>query len=244
MAIFSFLESMLFIDNGTCPVCGRVLFEKKSYVCSRCYEALPVNRLRTCKVCGRQMETSEGDICSECLKEKDPVFDGGFSWLVYTGGAKKVIQGFKFESRKALAGWAGKQMADAAAGISWMAVCDGIIPVPLHPNRLKERGYNQSAWIAEGFSRRMAEKGIGLPVENKLLNRMVDTPHQVGTNRDFRLQNMREAFQVMQPERVKGKSWILLDDVMTTGATLRECGRMLQLAGARAVYAVTCAGRS
>ena len=114
--------------------------------------------------------------------------------------------------------------------------CDMVIPVPLHRARERERGFNQSEVLAEGTSRAM-----GTALTKGILKRRKNTKDQTYLNAQQRAENVNGAFVVSQPEKVCGKGVILVDDVMTTGATLNECARMLQEAGAAQVLAATLA---
>ena len=143
-----------------------------------------------------------------------------------------AIHSFKYEGLRALAGTLGQILYACWASESWPV--DVIVPVPLHPSRLRERGYNQSALLARELSR-----CSGLPVLEGVLLRVVDTRPQVGLSATERTKNVKGAF------RCKGsltsQHILLVDDVMTTGATLRACGRELLQAGARAVWGLTLA---
>jgi ComF family protein len=108
---------------------------------------------------------------------------------------------------------------------------DGLLPVPLHPEREKERGYNHSHLIASAMT------PTGVPLRADLLHRQRATPPQVGLSRDERLTNVSGAFRA-SPDAAGG-SWLLIDDVCTTGATLEACASALRAAGAVAVYAIT-----
>lgn len=99
---------------------------------------------------------------------------------------------------------------------------DYIIPVPLHPRRLRSRGYNQAEIIAEGLS-----QSLGVPVDTRLLLRNVDTQTQTRKTRADRIRNVSGAFTLCNGENYKGCSFLLVDDVVTTGATLEECGNTL-----------------
>lgn len=109
---------------------------------------------------------------------------------------------------------------------------DGVIPVPLHPTRLRERGYNQSHLLAEPFARLS-----NLPLQAALLQRLRPTPPQVGLDRATRHDNVAGAFAASGG--VSGGAWLLIDDVCTTGATLEACAATLRAGGARAVWALT-----
>jgi ComF family protein len=112
-------------------------------------------------------------------------------------------------------------------------VADLVAPVPLHPSRLRQRGFNQALLLAQAFPE--------VPLERELLARQRHTPPQAGLNPKERRDNVKGAFAVPRPELVKGKSILLIDDVFTTGATVRECAKVLRRAGAREVNVLTVA---
>lgn len=109
---------------------------------------------------------------------------------------------------------------------------DFLVPVPLHPLRLRKRGFNQAGRLAQALGRR-----LGMPTEERSLVRRVPTPPQVGLGRRARFRNMGRAFDLRSPERVAGRTVLLVDDVITTGATMNACARVLKQAGAVRVHA-------
>jgi ComF family protein len=111
-----------------------------------------------------------------------------------------------------------------------------MVPVPLHKVRLRERGYNQSAWICEGLS-----EATGVPVLKKGLFRKKYTQTQTGKSGEERRKNVRNAFEIKAPERIRGKSVLLVDDVSTTGSTINSCAGILKNGGAEAVFGVALA---
>lgn len=113
---------------------------------------------------------------------------------------------------------------------------DLIVPIPLHPDRLRWRGFNQAVPLARALGRIS-----GRPVNPLALSRHRPTPPQVGLGAVDRRRNVRGAFAVRQPAQVRGRTVLLVDDVMTTGATAHECARVLHTAGARAVDVVVLA---
>ncbi|MGI6556313.1 MAG: ComF family protein [Pseudoramibacter sp.] len=236
------LSRLLLIDNDRCPVCKKILWKKEAYLCDQCLRELPKNDARTCRRCGRPLSSDDADLCSACRSDAKRPIDRGWVWLVYGRAAEQIAAGFKFNYQKTLAYWAGAQMAKDLADCPWMAEVDALIPVPLHPNRLSERGYNQSEQLALGIvSGLMREKGIAITLDAESLRRVVDTPHQLGQTAAFRLKNVKNAFDVVDPERVYGKRIALVDDVMTTGATLDACAAALKQAGAADVAVITFA---
>ncbi len=100
--------------------------------------------------------------------------------------------------------------------------CDVIIPIPLHPAKKKKRGYNQSEWIAMGMSDKMR-----IPVDTKVLKRHVNSKSQTKKNRVERWENVRSAFNVKVPDQLSIKHILLIDDVITTGATIEACASQL-----------------
>jgi ComF family protein len=113
---------------------------------------------------------------------------------------------------------------------------DLILPVPLHIRRLRERGFNQAAFLAKELG-----KKIGLPVHFSLLERRVWTEPQTRLKRQERLKNVKDAFSVAKPSEAEGRSVLLIDDVFTTGTTINECARALKSAGVANVHALTVA---
>lgn len=111
---------------------------------------------------------------------------------------------------------------------------DWVVPVPLHPFRVWWRGFNQSELLARPISEK-----LGIRYGNGLLRRVRNDPKQVGLSGRRRWENVRGAFAASNPAVVKGKTILLVDDVMTTGATLSECARVLKRAGAEKVYGLT-----
>lgn len=236
----SALSEWIFMDNDTCPVCGKVLFLKNRFLCSSCEDSLYVNAAGHCEVCGRMLTKTESRLCSECMTHPN-ILDGGFSWLGYDDTAKGIIEGYKFHYRKKLAFWCGVQMSEKITERSWLSDVTHICAIPLHVNRYAERGYNQSEMIAEGIRTGLISKGINLTTGYHFVVRTKDTPHQLGMDRDFRQQNVKNAFAVPVPNEVLNARILLVDDVLTTGSTLFNAALALKKSGAQKVYAATCA---
>jgi len=148
---------------------------------------------------------------------------------------RKAILAFKYGRKVVLGRPLGEFMAQAAYGRIDVAAYDCLVPVPLHPERKRERGFNQSSILAEALRRR-----FGTPVEGKALVRAQPTGPQEG-DRKAREANVKGAFQVLRPERVEDKRVLLIDDVYTTGATVNECANVLLKAGAKEVAVYTLA---
>lgn len=150
---------------------------------------------------------------------------------------QKSIHALKYDSITGLATPLGKLMATAIIEAQWTQGL--IIPVPLHKMRYQERGYNQAALLSQVIADQ-----LGWQQNTESLARFRDTPSQVGLNAQERRQNMVDAFTVNDPEDIRDHDIILIDDVYTTGATLRECAKALFKVGVRTVRAVVAAQAS
>ncbi len=192
--------------------------------CQACFETLPWN-LPACPRCGEPQPSGslEGRLCGHCLAHP-PSFDKTWAPLRYQDEVVSLMQRFKFQASPR----AGSVlMALLEAGLTDVPRPDALIAVPLHPNRARQRGFNQAEWLA----RRLAPR-LGVPL--RLARRLGDTPSQRGLDRSERRRNLKEGFEVPGP--LPGRV-ALLDDVMTTGATLDALARACRRAGAEAVEA-------
>ena len=218
-----------------CLLCGKEIHSDNS-LCSDCFTKIDFISRPYCKKCGRPFpETVNGSYyCAECLSKRMP-FRLCRAAVEYNDHSKKLILDFKFfdhvQNKMLLARWlymAGKDIFNAGV--------DLIIPVPLHYTRMFKRKYNQSAVLSAGLS-----KLCGIPVDYKSLKKTRHTLPQVHCSGKQRLKNVRNAFEVAHPENIKGKRIVLIDDVFTTGSTLKECAKVLKKAGAKSVDALTVA---
>jgi ComF family protein len=142
--------------------------------------------------------------------------------FVYGGAVARAITRFKYEARPDLARPLGDLLARSVAAHSAALTGCLVVPVPLHRTRLAARGFNQAALLAARVARRMGE-----PVLPLVLARDRDTSQQAKLDRRARVENVAGAFRVREPERVRGRAVLLVDDVCTTGATLGACSRAL-----------------
>ncbi len=218
-----------------CASCGKIV--EDSGVCGECYGELNFISSPYCKICGTPIETavtSSDFICGECAKTKKTYIDLTRSALVYNDAAKKIVLPFKFKDRTDLAPLLAK-MALRAGGDFWNEA-DLLVPVPLHRKRIFFRKYNQSALITGELSKISSVK-----CDNSLLLRSINTKPQVKCTAKQRLKNVKNAFEINSLKNVNGKNIILVDDVLTTGATVNECAKVLKQNGANKVYVLTIA---
>ena len=226
--IFDFL----YPKNYTCVVCGDDVFNNKYYVCKYCLKTLPFLTGKLCKHCSDPM-VGGGDYCKRC-KAGLHYYDRAISPFVYKDTIAMLIQDFKYNNKKYLAKTLASFMSEKFK--TEKLYVDIIVPVPLCEKRLKLRGFNQSALLANEIS-----YTLNVPAYENAVVRVKETLQQTKLNIMERQSNLKDAFVVKKKKMVKGKSVLLIDDVYTTGATSTECARMLKLAGASAVYVLTVA---
>lgn len=178
-------------------------------------------------------------ICEEKLpKLSDNSFPGPgkikavLSGFLYEGAIREAVKALKFAGQSQFGVLFGRVLAEKLSKFKIFDECDLIVPVPLHPNRLAERGYNQSEVIAEEIS-----AFFGIPMATDVLFRIKDTKRQSSLRGLARIENVRDAF--VAHDSVKGKKIILIDDICTMGETLKACEVALSRAGAGEVYAIT-----
>jgi ComF family protein len=182
--------------------------------------------------------------CGAC-RDDAPAFDGARSFGLYTGKLRQVVLRLKFAGDERLGVRLGELLAPTWDSLPPAGAFDSplIVPVPLHASRRRERGYNQSEMLAAGLVRALRrQKGGAEPqVDKACLRRNRATPPQTGLSVAARRENLRGAFEVVKPDLVRGRQIVLVDDVMTTGATLSACARALKRAGAERVLGLTVA---
>ncbi|WKY46985.1 ComF family protein [Eubacteriaceae bacterium ES3] len=233
-AINSFLGEFLFLKNGTCPVCGKVLFWGDAFLCAECEKRKPLNNGPVCQSCGRALTDNQKLVCKHCRQEEDP-FSGGLCLFHYQEDSRKMITDLKFKNRPGLAVYLGQEMGKAIKTQDWINKVDLIMPIPIHPERRKERGYNQSEKIAEGLAAELPEN-LAIHLANDNLFRSHNNPHQIGQSLKKRKENMLGVFDLSNPREVYKKNILLVDDVLTTGATLFEAAATLRDGGAGKIF--------
>ena len=211
---------------------------------------------RTCASCYFNLTATETFICNKCLSrltKTDPIFlqheylrhfshkqtIAGFTSLyVFEKGKEfqNIIHAIKYQNKFLTARYLGMLMGRALASqISGWNI-DLIIPIPLHLAKTAERGYNQSLYIAKGLS-----LIVQIPLLKNAVKRKKYTSSQTLMSLSEREQNMSGAFSAYKQDIIKGKNLLLVDDVITTGATINECGKVLKQIGAKNVYAISAA---
>ncbi len=235
MSVWS--EIINWILPPRCLKCGKVLSEDTG-LCQSCLDSFNFISGAYCKKCGFPLENVENNhrlLCAGCLRAKRSPFRLSRSACVYDEASKSLILDFKFRDKTDNAGILARMMLVAGRDI-WEKGVDVMIPVPLHYTRILKRRFNQSALLAKEIN-----KLNGIPVDFGSLGRRRKTRPQVEFSGHERINNVKGAFIVKNPARIKGKRILLLDDVMTTGSTLKECALALKRAGAKSVDTLTIA---
>ncbi|MBQ7603254.1 MAG: ComF family protein [Clostridia bacterium] len=228
------LSQLLFPSNIKCICCGRDLPSVLEVeICQNCLKNINfIDENNSCKRCGAKL-VGDGSFCLDCM-DKKRVFDAARCVCSYEGEAQKLIYGLKFGGKTYFAGTMSKLMANKYQSLDWD--CDIVLPVPISKKRLKTRGYNQSLLLAKVIS-----KTISKPLSDKVLLKIHDTHDQVGLGYDDRQNNLNGSIVANNKHLIKGKNVLLIDDVMTTGATANVCADVLFKAGAAHVYVLTFA---
>ncbi len=220
-----------------CILCREPVSDPDS-LCPACWGELHFIDGPVCAACGLPFEIDPGEdtLCGACIAHP-PSFDKARAILRYDDASKKPILALKHADRLDLVPAFGRWLE--RSGRSLLAACDMVVPVPLHRMRLWKRRYNQAAELARSIARL-----TGLPPEPLVLERLRPTPSQ-GTmpSARARRRNVRGAFAVPKERRpaVQGKRVLLVDDVLTTGATADACARALKRAGASSVFVLALA---
>lgn len=229
MSIFSVLSELFFPTPRICPLCKSK--QDQLMVCKDCLEKLAKYKkaLGQCQRCGSF--GSRAKICNNC-RNWPKYFKTNRSAIPYEKEYRELLHLFKFRKQ----GWLVPVIVDLMSGLVPPEPIDLVIPVPLHKNRFKERGFNQSALIAQELALR-----TGLTYNDRILIRQLDTPHQTGLDVYQRQTNLLNAFKVTNPDEIRKKSILIIDDTFTTGTTLLECAKTLHQRGAQSVYGITLA---
>lgn len=209
-----------------CAGCG----QRGQLFCSGCLAAVERIRPPLCPQCGRPQPRAQ--LCRLC-RARPLSTDGIRSVAYFEGGLRQAIHRFKYGGVQALAGPLAELLVKYQADNSWPA--DMIVPVPLHPERRAERGYNQAALLARALG-----AGLGLPATETALIRVRATAPQVKLDAGQRRSNVAGAFRA-RAEDVAGQRVLLIDDVCTTGATMDACAQALKAGGARTVWGLALA---
>ena len=214
------------------------LNDQKDLVCLKCLKEISPHLPPFCRKCGRGLaqEDTAQHTCGECLNARF-YFERAWAVCPYKKNARELIHQFKYKNKIFLAKPLSDLMIDFIRHYHLpLNHCDYLIPIPLSPAKLREREFNQAEVLAKEIA---GHFGIQLLSNN--LKRVRNTPAQADLDKESRWKNISGAFRITNPETIKGKTILLVDDVLTTGATASEASRVLKNARASAVYVFTLA---
>lgn len=236
------LHEYLSSRGYSCDVCGKEIFNyPHARLCEDCQNALFRNEFRVCEKCGRYT-LAEG-ICLTCKREP-PKFRQGFSPLVYRGDAASIVNRMK-NGNPRLALWLGEEMSEyfsahfpalerfKAEGETLL-----VIPVPLTDEKRKKRGYNQAERLAKSFCARLSLDGYNVELRADILQRLQGGEEQKHMNFEERHSTADAIYHVHKRTECRDRTIVLIDDIMTTGATGSACAARLYGAGAKEVFFV------
>lgn len=220
-----------------CIGCGETAPSSFHYICWECWSDSARVEPPFCSLCGDPIAgTVDHDfICYACSAEK-PAFNGARSAARYDGVVGEALRQLKYEQALWLAPDLATLLHNCIRAEYPNQVFDLLVPVPLHPVRKRTRNYNQSAVLAQELARQIKHKN-----HPELLKRVRPTISQTNLTAKARLSNVSQAFQHRKKARLAGKNVLLVDDVMTTGATVNACAKALKKGGAASVYVITAA---
>ena len=211
----------------TCELCHTELQAREEVLCLHCILALPRTGLHLHPV-NKVYQTFTGRV---------PVVRAtAFTYFTKEGIMQHLLHRLKYKGRTAIAGYLGQLFAADLLSTGWLEGIDLLVPVPLHRRKAYRRGFNQSELIAGGMA-----DASGLTLGAQVLSRSLDTESQTRKTRQERIDNVNEVFRVPNPGLVRDKHLLLVDDVLTTGATLEAAGLSLLEAGAKHLSVATLA---
>jgi ComF family protein len=215
----------------SCPICKNLSTDHTTApICPDCWQSVTRYAGPECPKCGRPLVSDVSLTCGECLKN-EPSFTWARSFGLYEGTLREAIHHLKYYGIKRLA----RPLSDLMITMEFPRA-DAMIPVPLYKKRLRKREFNHAALLGRylaGYS--------GIPLVMNTLVKVRDTAPQVGLNAKDRKKNIKNAFDITNRGPVLEKDIVLVDDVYTTGATIRECSELLKKEGANNIYVMLLA---
>ena len=224
-----------------CPLCRAWALKRDETFCPSCILSFQLFEPPFCDICGiplpcRSMES--GVLCASCLVRSGSLLPGWTARSIgpYSSNLRAALLSLKYGRQTLLAPSLGRLLADRFHGLFPTSTFDTVLPVPLHPKRLREREFNQSLLLARPLAR-----FLKAPLDLHSVARVRNTPSQSLFKGPERRRNLKGAFQIQATGSIRGKSVLVVDDVYTTGATAEEISRLLQIAGASRVSVLTVA---
>ncbi len=212
-----------------CPLCDTVMEFDGPQVCQLCLKKQVRIVPPYCMKCGKTIEDITEEYCGDCTVLPKS-YDRGFPAFAYVGAIKDAIYAFKYKNQRNYSSFFSSCILEQYGQQFRELQLDGLVPVPVHKDKRKQRGYNQAEVLAEDLGRQLQ-----VPVYPAYLLRVVNTSPQKELNDKTRLKNLKSAFKIGE-NKIKLKKVLLVDDIYTSGATVEACTRVLLEAGAEHVY--------
>lgn len=211
--------------------------KEESWLCDACFSRIIIQTEHVCGVC-EKMITPDGRTCHNCKKKN--ALDGLAVATAYANSlVSRAIHFYKYRFVPDLHASLGNLLVKAFQKTD-LPLPDVIVPIPLHPRRLRWRGFNQSFLLAKHLSAKLLPQ-FEIPLKECLIRNRYTSPQMEIKNYHSRQQNLADAFSMAEQENVKDKTVLLVDDVATTGSTIFECAKVLKKAGAKEVFAIVIA---
>ena len=221
-----------------CPVCGDVVHPFGQFICPECVKKLSPVKQPVCHRCGKEIVSAAAEYCPDCMRRKR-TFERNFALLNYDDTARRSMAAVKYKGRREYLAFYSQAVCLRYGRIIRRAAPDVIVPVPVHPSRERQRGFNQAELLGDHIG-----KQLGIPVCPDGLRRVKKTLPQKELNQEERLKNLQQAFVPGNlPEGTR--TVLLVDDIYTTGSTMEACAQALKVMGAEKIYGVTlCIGHN
>lgn len=214
MKIVSLLEDFIsFFYPNTCFACGNSLFKHEKILCTHCLHNLPKTNYHM----------HPGNPLDKVFWGRVKIEQATALYYFSKGGkVQHLIHQLKYRGKKEIGVYLGKLLGNELKEIPSFHEISAVVPVPLHPRKQRKRGYNQSEQFAIGLA-----EAMGIKLETKSFIRKVATETQTKKSRFARWENVKEIFSVTDPAKLEGRHLLLVDDVVTTGATIESCANVL-----------------
>lgn len=203
-----------FIYPRLCVSCRKALIVQEEILCLSCADALPLTNYH---------HLADNETAKRFAGRINFKHATSYAYFAEGGVSQSLMHDFKYKKNTAVGVYLARRFANALLKTTWIKDIDIIIPVPLHKNKFIKRGYNQSEIVGQAMA-----GFLNIITDNNSLIRIVDTESQTQKSRSERAENMKDVFALADSKSLKGKHILLLDDVLTTGATLESCVATLQ----------------
>ena len=225
------LRQMLY--PARCPVCDRPVKPAGGNICYECHKKIRIIQEPRCMKCGKELKEQSQELCRDCMTKTHRYVRGAA--LFEYDCIQESLYRFKYEGREEYTGFYSQEMVRYLGDMIREIEPDALVPVPIHPERMQKRGYNQAKLLADGIGKRM-----GIPVRDQIVVRCRNTIPQKNLAPNERQNNLKRAFKIYEND-VKLKTIIIVDDIYTTGSTIDALCEVLEKSGVERIYFVTLA---